>query len=101
MVTFGDNRWDSGNSIRLEGNDYLISGRPIVFSVKSGNNPVQESKSGITVKPGNPVLLAKAFLKIYNLSPQERIIMGENGINYVKKYYDIKVLVNKLEEIFL
>ena len=80
-------------------NDYLISGRPIVFAVKSTHNPVRQAKAGLTVKPGSPHLLAETVLKMYNLTPQERIKMGENGITYVKKYYDISILVNKLEKI--
>lgn len=79
--------------------DYLASGKPIIFCSNSINNPVEEAKAGITVPPDNSEELAEAVIKLYNLSKEDRQIMGRNGKNYVKKYYSIPVLVDKLEKV--
>ncbi|ACK41873.1 MULTISPECIES: glycosyltransferase family 4 protein [Dictyoglomus] len=80
--------------------DYLASGKPIIFSSNSINNPVDEAKAGITVPPDNPQALADAIIKLYKMSPEERRAMGLNGRKYVEKYHSIPVLVDKLEKIF-
>jgi len=80
--------------------DYLASGKPIIFSSNSINNPVEEARAGITVPPDNPQALAEAIIELYKMSPEERRKMGLNGRKYVEKYHSIPVLVDKLEEIF-
>jgi glycosyltransferase involved in cell wall biosynthesis len=80
--------------------DYLASGKPIIFSSNSINNPVDEAKAGITVPPDNSQALADAIIKLYKMSPEERRTMGLNGRKYVEKYHSIPVLVDKLEKIF-
>lgn len=79
--------------------DYLASGKPIIFSSNSINNPVEEAKAGITVSPDDPEELANAIIKLYTMPEEERRKMGENGREYVKKYHSIPVLVDKLEEV--
>jgi glycosyltransferase involved in cell wall biosynthesis len=76
--------------------DYLASGKPIIFSSNSINNPVEEAKAGITVPPDNPQALADAIIKLYKMSPEERRAMGLNGRKYVEKYHSLPVLVDKL-----
>jgi len=82
-------------------NDYLASGRPIVCAIKSGNNPVSDSGAGIVIEPGSSEILAKAFLEMVSFTPEKRIEMGQKGIDYIKKNYDIKVLADKMEELFI
>jgi UDP-N-acetyl-D-mannosaminuronic acid transferase (WecB/TagA/CpsF family) len=57
-----------------------------------------ESKAGIAVDPSNPKLLAKTIMKLKN-KPEiiNRIVMNNYGPEYVKKNYDKKKLLNKLE----
>lgn len=78
--------------------DYLASGRPILFPLISANNPVLEAKAGIGFQISNPESLTKAVIELLNLSPTERIQMGLSGLEYVRKYHDIRLLANKLEE---
>uniref|UniRef100_A0A7C3RWL1 Glycosyltransferase WbuB n=1 Tax=Dictyoglomus thermophilum TaxID=14 RepID=A0A7C3RWL1_DICTH len=80
--------------------DYLASGKPIIFSSNSINNPVEEAKAGITVPPDNPQALADAIIRLYKIPPEERKRMGDNGKKYVEKYYSMPVLVDRLEKIF-
>ncbi|MDA2935691.1 glycosyltransferase family 4 protein [Patescibacteria group bacterium AH-259-L05] len=76
--------------------DYLSSQRPILYAVKGGNNPVAEAKAGITIPPENPKALAQAIKKLITMTPEQRIQMGKNGLNYVKKYHDMRILASKL-----
>lgn len=80
--------------------DYLASGRPIIFSGRSSNNPVEEAKAGITVSPEDPEALVKAIRELVAMKPEERIRMGHNGIEYVKKNHDVRLLVDRLEKLF-
>ncbi len=79
--------------------DYLASGKPIIFSSNSINNPVEEAGAGITVPPDDPQALAEAIIKLYKMPEEERVKMGMNGRKYVEKYHSIPVLVDKLEEV--
>ena len=79
--------------------DYLASGKPIIMSVKTSNNIVQEAGAGITVEPGNAEALAKGIVKIQEMAPEERQKLGANGRAYVEKYHSSKVLAEKLEKI--
>lgn len=76
--------------------DYLASGRPIILSVDSSNKTIEEAGAGIIVPPSNPKLLAEGILKIKSLPEEERKRMGENGRQYVEKYYDMKKLAEKM-----
>ena len=80
--------------------DYLASGKPIIFSCSSINNPVDEADAGITISPGNPQVLAEAVIKLHNIPAYKRQEMGKRGKDYVKKYHDIPVLVDSMEEVF-
>jgi glycosyltransferase involved in cell wall biosynthesis len=80
-------------------NDYLISGRPIIFAVGSENNPVKKAKAGIVVPPENQEALAGAVMKMISLSKKERMKMGRNGREYAKKNLDIKILSKRLENL--
>ena len=80
--------------------DYLSSGRPILYDMKGSNNPVEEAKAGITVPPENRKALARAITKLVAMKPKERIQMGKNGLQYVKRYHDIRVLADRLEGLF-
>lgn len=77
--------------------DYLASGRPTLYVGESSFNPVEEAEAGITVPPENPEALAQAITKLVAMKPEERIHMGKNGLKYVKKHHDIRMLADRLE----
>ncbi len=79
--------------------DYLASSKPIIMSVETTNNIVQDAKAGIVVKPGNPEALADGILKIKKMLPEERKKLGANGRAYVEKYHSTQVLGDILEKI--
>lgn len=79
--------------------DYLASGKPIVFSSNAENNPVQEAHAGISVPARSPHLLAQAIRQLVNLTPEEKIKMGQNGFAYIQEYHDMSKLAAKLESL--
>ncbi len=81
--------------------DYLASGRPILFSGNSANDPVKEAGAGISVAARSPELLAKAAIELSRLSPEQRIVMGRNGVEYLKKHHDVRHLAERLERLIL
>jgi len=79
--------------------DYMFAAKPIIYAINSGNKPVDEAKCGISVEAENSQAIAKAIIKLYKLSPEERKILGENGRRYLLQNYTYKSLAYKLGEI--
>jgi len=80
--------------------DYMFSGKPILYAINSGqNNIVQIANCGITVKAENPEAIADGIMKLYNMSKEERKKLGENGKNYVVKYFNYEFLAGKLSRV--
>jgi glycosyltransferase involved in cell wall biosynthesis len=78
--------------------DYLASGRPTLFAGDSTYNPIREVGAGICVPAENPEALADAIDHLISLAPEERVRMGQNGLEYFKKHHDIRVLAERLEQ---
>jgi glycosyltransferase involved in cell wall biosynthesis len=76
--------------------DYMAAGKPVIFSVKASNNPVDEAQCGLTVSPRNPKALAEAIIKLSRMPKEERQAMGRRGREYVQKYHSMPVLAEKL-----
>jgi len=77
--------------------DYLCSGRPLIYAHEASNSIVEEAQAGITVPPEDPGAMAQAILKLITLGPQERVRMGNNGLEYVKRNHDVRMLAERLE----
>ncbi|WP_153126668.1 glycosyltransferase family 4 protein [Peribacillus tepidiphilus] len=76
-------------------NDYLLSGKPILFAGKVYNNIVEMAKAGITVAPENPREFAEGLDKLLNLTEEEKISIQRNGFAYLKENHDMEMLSNK------
>lgn len=77
--------------------DYMAMAKPVIFSVGSSNNPVEEANCGFTVPPRDPHALAEAIIKLYQMPEEERRAMGYRGREYVQKHHDSKVLAERME----
>jgi glycosyltransferase involved in cell wall biosynthesis len=64
-------------------NDYMLAGLPIISASNVNDDPVVIANCGIQVPAENENRIAKAIIKLYSMSPQERKRLGENGYNYV------------------
>jgi len=87
----------------LKGEMSLVGPRPTLKYQADKYDGFQKKrllmKPGITVSPDDPVELAKAIVKLYEMPEEERKIMGENGRRYVEKYHAIPVLIDRLERV--
>lgn len=81
--------------------DYLSAGKPIIFSSCASNNLIAQSKSGISVNPGDAHKLAKAIIKISEMPIKERTEMGRRARLFVQNNYQVKDLANKLHKTLL
>ena len=81
--------------------EYFASSKPIIFSGNVANDMVKEANAGISVEAENIEKIKEAVLSLYNMSNEEREILGKNGRNYVEENYDTKVLAKKVEKIIL
>lgn len=79
--------------------DYLMAGKPIVYSFKAGNNLVEESGAGITVEPENAKEIANGVKDLMKLSKEERENMGRKGREFALTHHSYDVLVKRFLEV--
>lgn len=79
--------------------DYMAAAKPIIFSTPASHNTVEEAGCGLSVSPGDSEELAEAVIKFYQMVVKEREKIGERGREYVEKYHNVPVLVDKLEKV--
>lgn len=79
--------------------DYLISGRPVLFSGAPGFNPVKEAQAGLVVPPEDPCALAEAVKELVGMPPEKRASMGRNGSKYARENFDVEVLATRYEAV--
>ncbi len=75
--------------------EYMMAGKPIINTIKAGNDPVSECQCGITISSEKPEEIAEATLKLIGLTEEERHQMGERGKKYVIANHDYQVLADK------
>lgn len=82
--------------------DYLYAGKPILYAIDSGKyTPVADAQAGIQIEPENVQQIVQAVLKLYNMSFEERIVMGRNGHKEAIQSYEYGSLTQKLASILL
>ncbi len=82
--------------------DYLYAGKPILYAIDSGKyTPVADAQAGIQIEPENVQQIVQAVLKLYNMSSEERIVMGRNEHKEAIQSYEYGSLTQKLASILL
>jgi glycosyltransferase involved in cell wall biosynthesis len=79
--------------------EYMGAGKPVIFSCRAANNPVEEAKAGLTVPPCEPEKLANAIISFSSLDVKSRNRMGKNAREYASKYHDITKLAQKFHQV--
>jgi len=80
---------------------YLACGKPIIASLDGeGARIVEDAKAGFTSISEDVIGLKEAIKKMYLLSLNQKIELGENARNYFEKEFEREMLVDKLESIF-
>jgi glycosyltransferase involved in cell wall biosynthesis len=75
--------------------DYLMSAKPVIYAIQSGNDMVAESGSGISIPPEKPEEIVQATLKLMHLSEEDRTEMGQKGKAYILANHDYRVLAKE------
>ena len=75
--------------------DYMMAARPVVHSVRAGNDPVAEAGCGLTVPPDDPPAIARAIEALAARTVAERQAMGQAGREYVLKNHTYPVLARR------
>jgi len=70
--------WSRGNSSNKLF-EYMASGKPIISTVKMGYSLIEKYDCGVSLEEDTPEALAKAVLKIYNMSNDRYNKISENA----------------------
>jgi glycosyltransferase involved in cell wall biosynthesis len=76
--------------------DYMMAKKPILFSIDSGNRPVDEAQCGWSVSSADVTAIAHAIVDASNLSKEKLNTLGNNGFNFVVKNHSYKILCDQL-----
>jgi colanic acid biosynthesis glycosyl transferase WcaI len=80
---------------------YLAAGKPIIAALNGeGADVVRAANAGLTCTAGNASGLAEIVRKMSELPSSERIAMGKNGLEFSKREFDRRVLVDMAEKYF-
>ncbi len=81
-------------------NEYLYSGRPVIYGRNDELDPVAKYGAGFVIEPFKPEQYVKRIQDIYDMSPERRAEYGENGKNYIVAFHRVDSLVDKLIEAY-
>lgn len=81
--------------------DYLAAGRPIVFAANCPGNPVSDADAGKVVPPEDSVAMAAAIRAFASMPQEQRQEIGTRGRRFAEANYDMKKLVDRLEDAFM
>ena len=76
---------------------YFASARPVLFSGNPPNDPVADSKGGISVKAEDPKAMASGLKQLASMTAAERVGMGKLGHHYAQSMLSIETLGKKME----
>lgn len=75
--------------------DSMMAAKPLICSITAPPTWAEKSKSGIIVESENVQEIVKAINEIFNMTPIDRTIMGQNGRRYAENKFDISILASK------
>ena len=79
--------------------EYLYSAKPIIHSYSGNGDFVAQAKAGITIEAENPFAIAKAIDDIYEMTIEQRNMMGQNGREFALNNFDYAKIAKKLSTI--
>jgi glycosyltransferase involved in cell wall biosynthesis len=75
--------------------DYMMAGCPVLHAVNAGNDPVAEAGCGVSVAPEDPAALAHGLLRLLELGPEQRRLLGARGRRYALSHLTYPVLAQR------
>ncbi len=80
---------------------YLAAGKPILTGVGGdANDIVEKANAGIAFESENAEGLVEAVATLFNMSPEQRRQMGENGSRFYQENVSFEIGVDKFEKVF-
>jgi len=80
---------------------YMASGKPIIAALDGeGGRIVEEAHAGLVSPSEDYVALAANAQKLYEMSKDERVQFGHNGLAYGALHFDRVRLLDQLERVF-
>ena len=79
--------------------DYMMAAKPIIMSINSSNDPVNDAQCGFSINPGSKKELIDSIEKLVEIGADAREKLGGNGRDYVKSNNDYKVLADRFLKI--
>lgn len=79
--------------------DYLFANRPTIFITSIRDSLVEKAGAGFVVPPGRPEMLANALQKMIDLSSEERIRLGQNGVEHIRQFHNLEKIADKIESL--
>ena len=78
---------------------YLAAGKPIIAALNGeGADVIRAANAGYTCSAGNAVGLAEIVIKMSELPASERLVMGKNGLEFSKREFDRRMVVDMAEK---
>lgn len=77
--------------------DYLFSNRPTIFITSLKNSIVELANAGFVVPPSRPEILADTLQKLIRLTPEERMQLGRNGVEHIRRHHNLEQLADTIE----
>ena len=82
--------------------DYLVSGKPVLYGIDSGDyRPVEDASAGLQIPPEDPDALVAAIRTLTAMSDEGRAEMGENGRRLALTRHEYGTLAVELERVLL
>lgn len=76
-------------------NEYLYSGRPVIYGRDDKLDPVAKYGAGYVIEPFNSEEFVRRIEEVYAMDLEQRAAIGKNGMEYSVKYHSIDVLADK------
>ena len=80
---------------------YLAAGKPIIAALNGeGADVIKAANAGFTCVAGNAVGLAEIVRKMSELPSSERLALGRNGLEFSKREFDRRMVMDMAEKYF-
>ena len=77
---------------------YLACGKPLIGSLNGeGADVIEEAGAGIACRAEDAGALADAVLKVYRMTPPDRMRLGDNGRSYFEAHFERRRLLDQLD----
>lgn len=79
--------------------EYMYSGKPIIHAFSGSGDLVQKANAGLTVEAQNSNAIINAIKELYNMTQEERDMLGTNGKTFVLHNLTYQQIARKLADI--